>query len=209
MANANVLEIFNSISGEVSPYHQGCLTTFVRLAGCNLHCSYCDTPNAHDVGTVLTIRELLSQVGYLYKQTGKICITGGEPLLQNLAVQAIASDYANCWIETNGTINFSPFLGTIRIVADFKFEENSTEIPYYFYNLMEKDFLKFVIENEKQLDTALNIQRLLQIGGCEASFAYSPVHGKFNAEKMLNLLLDYSMPNTIINIQIHKYLELK
>ena len=203
-----LLEIFNSLSGEVSPYHQGCLATFVRFAGCNLHCAYCDTPTAHDKGTTWNLDALVKEIAVYYKDTGHLCITGGEPLLHMDAVETIVDQYRQCWIETNGTIDFTFLIGKAGIVTDFKLEQIQG-IPTYFYKLKSTDFVKFVIGSKQQFQDASNIQRILQIGGCKATFAYSAIFDYFNYQKLVKLLLNYALPKTIINTQIHKYLGLK
>lgn len=98
-----VNEIFKSIQGE--GILTGTPSTFVRLAGCNLHCSYCDTPYALAQGagdSILTIEEIVDQI-----TTKHVVITGGEPLIQrnvkDLADLCDASGHI-VTIETNGTI---------------------------------------------------------------------------------------------------------
>ena len=204
----NVLEMFNSISGEVSPYYQGCPTTFIRFAGCNLNCSYCDTPTAHNKGTVWEEKHLIPALSKLFKQTGRLCITGGEPMLQHHAVFYLIKKYPKCWIETNGTWDFSNLTKLIGIVADYKLD-NMERIPYYFYNLLGCDFVKFVIGNEVQFQEAIEIQRTLQIGGCKANFAYSPMFDEISPNKLFSWMKKSMLPNTIMNIQIHKYLGMK
>jgi len=209
-----VLEIFNSISGEVSPYHQGCPTTFIRIAGCNLHCSYCDTPTAHDKGDSWLYTKIMPALVKLYSQTGRLCITGGEPLLQMNGVKNLVRMFNNSWIETNGTIDFSSIKA--EIVADYKID-NMENIPYYFYSLSASSFIKFVVESKHQFLDCVKIQRSLQLGGCKAIFAYSPVNKELtetsvqdvSAISLLSWMKDALLPNTIINIQMHKYLGLK
>lgn len=202
------IEIFNSISGEVSPHKQGCLTTFVRLAGCNLKCWYCDTDMSTSYPTQLGT--FLSLISAEYKKTGHICLTGGEPLLQIIAVNEILDVFNNVWIETNGTIDFSELIGKAGIVADLKFPEES--IPLYFTKLKETDFVKFVISNIDDFHKCMVAQRGLQIMGCQATFAYSPVNSEnsnMTAKKLFTWLESELLPKTIINIQIHKYVEMK
>lgn len=208
MTTSDVLEIFNSISGEVSPFHQGCPATFLRLAKCNLKCEYCDTPNAHDDGENWKDKKLITDLTELYQKTGRLCITGGEPLLQKSTVHFLLNYFKNVWIETNGSIDFSEFIGVAGIVADFKLG-TAVGIPHYFYNLKKTDFIKFVIGNMQSFFSAINIQRILQNGRCEACFAYSPMFGRTEVKWLLEQLSKYMLPNTIINIQIHKYLDMK
>lgn len=98
-----VNEIFVSIQGE--GILMGTPSTFVRLAGCNLHCKWCDTPYALAQGvgdSILTVKEIVDQI-----TTKHVVITGGEPLIQSnvkdLADLCDASGHI-VTIETNGTI---------------------------------------------------------------------------------------------------------
>ena len=80
-------EIFTSIQGETS--FAGLPFTFVRLTGCNLRCSYCDTQYAYEEGTERSIDQVLSEI----QQRGfsRIVVTGGEPLLQNETTEPLFS----------------------------------------------------------------------------------------------------------------------
>ncbi len=100
-----ISEIFYSLQGE--GLYQGEPTVFIRLQGCNLHCSWCDTAYAQDVngGYEATVDEVVEQVES-YQRGGWVCITGGEPLRQEdevskLAAQLWGLDYM-IEIETNG-----------------------------------------------------------------------------------------------------------
>jgi 7-carboxy-7-deazaguanine synthase len=99
------IEIFASIQGE--GLRQGEPTIFVRLAGCNLRCSFCDTKRAWEAGTERTIADLLSEVRRLRDDfpAAWVAITGGEPLVQNIAplVDLLRSDGFRIQVETNGT----------------------------------------------------------------------------------------------------------
>lgn len=204
----NVLEVFNSIAGEVNPWHQGCLATFVRLGGCNLNCSYCDTPHTKDLVTEYDLTHLLSILHLFYQKTGKLCITGGEPLLQPEAVNAFIKAFPNCWIETNGTCDFSNLIGKVTLVADYKLGLIE-ETPLCFHFLRQTDFIKFVVTNEKDVGEAKKIQQEIQMTGCKCNFAYSPIHEEMSASHLFGYLVQNPLPNTIINVQIHKYLEMK
>lgn len=204
-----VLEIFNSISGEVNPWYQGCLTTFVRLAGCNLDCDYCDTPHDVSLAQDYLKSNLLDEVSANYIKTGRICITGGEPLLQWEAVEILIEAFPNCWIETNGTCDFSDLIGKAAIVTDYKLDEMERKIPPYFYQLKRTDFVKFVVYGKTDIDNAQEVQQALQMAGCKCNFAYSPIHGVLPVKDLFADLMECALPNTIINVQMHKYLEMK
>lgn len=198
-----VLEVFNSISGEVSPYHQGCLVTFVRFPKCNLKCNYCDT----DVnGRVYDVS--LKEISELYKKTGHLCITGGEPLIHREEVEELIRRYPNSWIETNGTYDFSDLIGKTSIVTDHKLSIVDYKIPDYFFKLSSKDFVKFVVAYEHEIDEAVKIQRVLELCGVKSKFAYSPLFSFMSAHKLTEYLTDIQI-KAIVNIQIHKYINMK
>lgn len=101
-------EIFYSIQGE--GVYAGVPTAFIRLQGCNLRCSYCDTKYAQDLtagGKHMSAREIVSEVIRVAPEAGWVCITGGEPLLQAQEVRLLVEglhkmDY-KAEIETNGS----------------------------------------------------------------------------------------------------------
>ena len=97
----NVIEIFSSIEGEGT--RAGELCTFIRLAECNLRCSYCDTEYSFTGGKEMSVEEIMQVVdGY---GNYNVTITGGEPLLQDLTelLNVMNKYFVN--IETNGSIN--------------------------------------------------------------------------------------------------------
>ncbi len=100
-----VAEIFASLQGE--GLRQGEATIFVRLAGCNLRCSFCDTKDAWSDGKKMTLQEILRKIQRLQSQfpCDWVCLTGGEPLLQKVGPLAAAIRKAGfrLQVETNGT----------------------------------------------------------------------------------------------------------
>jgi len=77
----NVIEVFQSIQGE--GFNCGRLAVFIRFAGCNLRCSFCDTKYAYEGGKLVTPKEIIQEVNHLSPIPGLVVITGGEPVLQN------------------------------------------------------------------------------------------------------------------------------
>ncbi len=206
----SITEVFNSISGEISPFKQGCLTTFVRFFGCNLKCPYCDTPENKQKKYEIDPQEFLSLIESFCVFTGKICITGGEPLLQRNAVHLILDNFKDVWIETNGTYDFSDIIGRCGIVADIKLDIPLKRLLIKgFYDLKETDFIKFVIYDLDSFREAVHRQKILQLAGCKATFAYSACDGKLTPKALFDKLLKEKLPNTIMNIQMHKLLGFK
>ncbi len=98
-------EVFFSAAGE--GLRQGQPTIFIRFSGCNLRCSFCDTKYAWKGGDELLPEEILDKIALLKKKykTGWVCLTGGEPLLQNLGplVCLLKRTGFKVHLETNGT----------------------------------------------------------------------------------------------------------
>jgi len=99
------IEIFASVQGE--GLRQGEPTIFVRLAGCNLRCRFCDTKRAWRSGREMSVEKIVEEAGRLRSDypTTWVCLTGGEPLGQNVRplVKRLHSERFRVQIETNGT----------------------------------------------------------------------------------------------------------
>ena len=208
-----VVSIFTSIDGEVSGYGQGRVSTFIRLAGCNLRCSYCDTFWAQDkmAGEEMEIDKILAQV-----KTRKITITGGEPLLQQVGLQKLLQrlfclSYL-VTIETNGSIDISEELrwGSKwpRFVIDYKLPGSgmtSQMHPETFYHLTKKDVVKFVVACMGDYVEAKAKMIDIQDHGCNPRFAFSPVWGRMDPKALAEAMIDDKL-EAIFSLQIHKVL---
>lgn len=103
MYDFQINEIFYSIQGEGKQV--GIPAIFVRLAGCNLKCSWCDTPNHIEVNLTLSYKQLYDEISRLSTSCKNIVFTGGEPLLQQLAIIKFVEQFNfNYFVETNGTV---------------------------------------------------------------------------------------------------------
>ena len=123
-----VNEIFGSIDGE--GIRAGELASFVRLAGCNLRCSYCDTQYALDknAGTEMLVNEIIDELNKIGIKN--VTLTGGEPLqhkdIDILIDELIKSNY-KVNIETNGSINIEKYVGKCLITMDYKCPSSKME----------------------------------------------------------------------------------
>lgn len=150
----DVESIFNSIDGEANGFFgAGQLTTFIRLRGCNLRCTYCDTLYAQEPGEkIMTIQDIVEHPNLL----NKVTITGGEPLLQSDCPKLIwdlIKAGKKVSVETNGSIIPPPFCGplresSLRYIVDYKLPSSGMEKemwPSALVDLRKYDIIKFVI----------------------------------------------------------------
>jgi len=129
-----VVEIFSSFQGE--GLLAGKRQIFIRLAGCNLNCNYCDTKYAKVGGRQMSVGEVVGEVlRKVSNDLHSISFTGGEPLLQHKFVGEVAQKLKEydflTYLETNGT-----FLERLReIVEDFDFAAIDIKLPSHFQNM--------------------------------------------------------------------------
>ena len=212
-----VYEIYRGINGEVNRYGQGSITTFLRLAGCNCQCPYCDTKQAWETGNgeEMETKKVIEEV--LSFGTDLVTITGGEPLLQSISllplVVKLVTEGKEIIIETNGTICPNEVL--IRIVyswvMDWKLPSSNAHHLMNAQNfafLEDEDFVKFIISNEEDYEYMKQDIKLIREDGCMAKFAISlnwdsPFCG-YNG--LVDRLIEDGLQDMIINIQLHKYI---
>ncbi len=146
-------EIFYSIQGE--GVHIGIPMVFVRFTGCNLRCEWCDTKYAFFEGSQMNVEEVMKEIKKYRSRW--VCITGGEPLLQEevytLIYQLLKEEY-NILIQTNGSISLIdiPCEDTIFINMDIKTPSSKMQDKLLDSNLEilgKKDSIKFVIADEE------------------------------------------------------------
>ena len=146
-------EIFYSIQGEGK--WTGLPNVFIRTTGCNLRCSFCDTKYAYFDGKKMTIKDIMKSINEYHCR--KVCITGGEPLLQEDITELIVSlennNYKMC-LETNGSQPIQKILNKNNLIIsmDIKCPSSKMHQKMNFENislLEEKDQLKFVIKDKK------------------------------------------------------------
>lgn len=142
-----ISEIFPSLQGESTYAGRPCV--FVRLAGCNLHCSYCDTPYAREGGEPLSLETVVARAaGYRCRL---VEITGGEPLLQEETpslVSALLDRELEVLVETNGSLDISLLDPRAVRVMDLKCPSSGETGKMRWENLVQltpRDEVKFVI----------------------------------------------------------------
>lgn len=208
-----VAEIFTSINGE--GVLAGQLSVFVRFCGCNLNCSFCDTTWANQpdaAHTVMSSKEIVSAVS----QTGirNVTLTGGEPLLQpairELLLHLSALPQLRTEIETNGSIDLTPYRGIPRITftMDCKLPGSGMYDQMCHDNfalLRPDDTVKFVVGDRDDLLCALEVIRHYHLTHrCHVYF--SPVYGKIQPAEIVDFMKEYTLNNVNLQLQMHKYI---
>lgn len=207
-----VAEIFESINGEGPLAGQRAL--FLRFAGCNLSCSYCDTAWANApgyTGTQMSVEEILREVEKA--QIQNITITGGEPLLQEdmpKLLKALADTGEHLIeIETNGTINLAPFCNIgdcISFTMDYKLSGSGMEDAMCMENfrlLKGKDSVKFVVGSAADLARAHEVIQKEDLQG-KCHIFFSPVFGKIDPEEIVEYIKKNRLDRVNLQLQLHK-----
>lgn len=208
-----VVEIFESINGE--GMRAGELAVFVRMKGCNLSCNYCDTMWANEADCEfeeMTADRIVERV----KKTGikNVTLTGGEPLLQKDADKLLKlfSDEKDIRveIETNGSVNLSPFLKyeNTSFTMDYKLPESDMEKYMDLENfkiLRKKDTLKFVASSVNDLKKAKDIIEKYDLID-RVNIIFSPVFGKIELTDIVDFLKDNKLNDVRMQLQMHKFI---
>lgn len=204
-----VNEIFFSIDGE--GLRTGELAVFIRLSGCNLNCSYCDTKYAlkPKTGRKMSIDEIVKEVDkYNCKN---ITLTGGEPLVNHDVKELINNLIDKGYrvnIETNGSISIDDYLNRCLITMDYKLPSSGMEKYMKLENLeklTENDCLKFVTE-ESDLD---KIEDIIKNYKLKCFIYISPVFGKIEPSKIVDFMKKlnskgFNTNKIRVQVQLHK-----
>ncbi|MBN2652481.1 MAG: radical SAM protein [Spirochaetales bacterium] len=200
-----VNEIFYSIQGE--SLSTGLPTIFLRLTGCNLRCSYCDTRYSYDDGAEFSVEEVLRQIkGFSCK---RLCITGGEPLLQRQEIFPLIEklpDY-QISIETNGSLPVGDFLrfGNLSLVVDVKSPASLESANNHYENLSlvrPQDQVKFVLADRDDYEFAKKIINDYQI---KATKLFSCIYGRLEPQQLVEWILADNL-DVRFQLQIHKFI---
>ena len=223
-----VVEIFSSIDGEGK--RAGLPTTFIRLYGCNLRCSYCDTKYGCDGNdfVVMSIKEIIDKCGEIGIRS--VTITGGEPLvhpgIEVLIEELLARRY---WvnIETNGTVDVDVLRRNLALKMLTKAESDShglarpSMMPLFFTvdykcpssgmsgrmdidmygKLHSRDVVKFVVGSAEDMDAALSV---IERSQTRAQIYFSPVFGQIEPKEIVDYIMLHRLYNCRVQLQLHK-----
>lgn len=208
-----VVEIFNSIDGEGA--RTGMLATFIRLYGCNLNCSYCDTCYATkgDEYKVMSVEDILEALKDI-RAYRNITLTGGEPLIHpgvNKLIMRLIEEGYNVNVETNGTVipqfrepDMPHYIPQLLYTMDYKLsgsgqkEKMSMSAINSLHNF---DVLKFVVSSVKDMEEALEVMDQMTSRPC---IYFSPVFGEIDPKEIVEFMQKHRLETARVQIQLHK-----
>lgn len=213
-----VIEAFRSIQGEGTRTGEPC--AFVRLAGCNLRCAWCDTPHALEDGTETDVEALVARVAAM--RTRLVCVTGGEPLLQPdtpALVARLLDAGHDVQVMTNGSLPLSGLDPRAARVVDVKSPWSGDEAvpaghplpplppagldPANLDALGPRDEVKFVARDRAEFDWFVAWTDRVGLYGRAGTVLVGPAWGIVAPGTLADWILDSGRPIRL-NLQVHK-----
>jgi len=203
-----VNEIFYSIQGESTYAGRPCV--FVRLTGCNLRCSYCDTQYAYEEGGIMEVNHIFEQVDP--HQCRLIEITGGEPLVQDdtpILIESFLDDGYQVLLETNGSMDISRVDERCVKIVDIKCPSSGMMKKNDLDNLgrmTTRDELKFVLGTREDYEYAKRIVGYKELDPERIKpVNFSPIFGKLDPKTLSEWILEDHL-DVRLHLQLHKYI---
>lgn len=203
-------EIYDCIQGESTLAGMPC--TLVRLAGCPLNCTYCDTPDAipFDSGEWMTINTIVSEVKC--RNRPLTLVSGGEPLAQKACaglLAALAGITPLLQLETSGALDIAGLHPAVRRIIDIKTPDSGEQARNRWQNigqLKNGDELKFVLCSRSDYEWALHaLNRLGDELHADVPVLFSPVERSLPATELAEWILQDAAP-VRLQLQMHKHI---
>jgi 7-carboxy-7-deazaguanine synthase len=200
-------EIFYSIQGEST--HAGRPCVFVRLTGCDLRCTWCDTPYSFYEGRKRPLEEVLAEVEAY--DCPLVEVTGGEPLLQEDVyplMRTLVERGRTVLIETGGHRSTARVPDQVITILDVKCPGSGEAERNDWSNLARlrpHDEVKFVIKDRADYEFARDVVQRHDLGRRAAAVLFSPVHGVLGPRQLSEWVLADKLPARV-QLQIHKYI---
>lgn len=208
MSTVRVFETFVSIQGESS--YAGLPCFFVRLAGCNLHCTYCDTASARGEGEEVEVRSVVAEA--TRTPVPLVEITGGEPLLQegfrDLALALRDGTGKTVLVETNGSRDISAIPDDVIAVMDVKCpgsgEADGTDLRNL-ERLRPGDEVKFVLTGREDYGFARGVVEEHDLLSRVRCVWFGPAWDRLSPYDVARWILDDGL-GVRVQVQLHKIL---
>ncbi len=202
-----VTEIFYSLQGEARTV--GCPTVFVRLTGCPLRCSWCDTAYAFTGGRNWSVDKVLAEVASHAPRY--VTVTGGEPLAQPGCVpllEALCDAGYEVSLETSGALPVDGVDSRVSRVMDLKAPGSGEAARNRYENLAllnGRDQVKFVIADRGDYEWSRDRLREHELDGRVGEILFSPVHGQMPPGDLADWIVEDRLP-VRMQVQLHKVL---
>src|SRR5579862_1855405 len=217
-----ITEIFKSIQGEST--HAGLPCVFVRLTGCNLRCSWCDSEYTFSGGHRMALEEILREVERLSPAGGLVEITGGEPMLQEREVsplmQRLLDEGYQVMLETSGERPLEKVPSAVAKIVDVKCPNSGEPNTFHLGNLEalgQRDEVKFVISDRVDYEFARDFAARHCLADRVRAVLFSPAFRKDakGARSSAHCLLDpqelaaWMLADDVparLGLQVHKFI---
>jgi 7-carboxy-7-deazaguanine synthase len=217
-----ITEIYKSLQGEST--HAGLPCVFVRLTGCNLRCSWCDSEYTFQGGRKMAVAEVLEEVSRLSPGGGLVEITGGEPMLQEREVvplmQALLKRGYQVLLETSGERPLERVPAAVVKIVDVKCPESGEPDTFCMENLealSARDEIKFVLSSRADYEFAREFSRRYDLAQRVNAVLFSPAFRKdaTGARDSSHCLLDpqelaeWMLADNVtarLGLQLHKFI---
>ena len=217
-----ITEIYKSLQGESS--YAGLPCVFVRLTGCNLRCSWCDSEYTFTGGKRMTLEDVLAEVKRISPNGGLVEITGGEPMLQEREVvqlmQALLENKFQLLLETSGERSLEKVPAEVVKIVDVKCPDSGERDTFRIENLAaltSRDEVKFVISSRADYEFSRDFTEQHDLAGRVNNVLFSPAFRKdaTGARDSSHCLVDpqqlaeWMLADTVparLGLQLHKFI---
>jgi len=217
-----ITEIYKSLQGEST--YAGLPCVFVRLTGCNLRCSWCDSEYTFHGGRKMSADEIRGEVARLSPERGLVEITGGEPMLQERDLvpfmQSLLDDGYRVLIETSGERPLARVPAAVVKIVDVKCPDSGEPDTFHTENLQAlqpHDEVKFVISSRKDYEFARDFTAQCDLAAKVNAVLFSPAfrkdatgardasHCLLDPRQLAEWMLEDSVPARL-GLQLHKFI---
>ena len=217
-----IIEIYKSLQGEST--YAGLPCVFVRLTGCNLRCTWCDSEYTFQGGRKMTIGEVLDEVTHLSPGGGLVEITGGEPMLQEREavplMQALLEEGYKILLETSGERPLERVPADVIKIVDVKCPDSGEGDTFHRENLealTSNDEVKFVLSSRGDYDFARDFVRRHDLAARVNAVLFSPAfrkdatgardssHCLLDPQQLAEWMIADNLPARL-GLQLHKFI---
>lgn len=205
MESVRVIEVYASVQGESTWVGVPCV--FVRLAGCNLRCTWCDSTFTFKGGAHRAVADVVEDA--CAYGIDVVELTGGEPLVHRAAVplmEALLARGKTVLLETSGSRDIAPVPAGVHVILDFKPPDSGEERANLWSNvplLRRKDEVKFVLASRRDYEWARDRIREHALDEKAGAVLLSPVWGKVDPKDIVAWMLEDRVPARF-QVQLHK-----